>query len=73
MPESLIVTTISGKSKTVNLAALELFGYGEAELIAQPILTLVADDKIAHKTCNSKFFRTDANTKVSLKNRRFGN
>lgn len=57
MPEALIVTTCSGKIKTVNLAALELFGYREVELIGQPILTFVADDKIAHKTCNSKYLK----------------
>lgn len=46
IPDPLIVTTRSGKIKTVNLRALELFGYSEAELIGKPISTLVADEKL---------------------------
>lgn len=54
MPVALIVTTGSGKIKTVNQAALNLFGYTENELIGKPILTLVANDKLALQSCDFK-------------------
>lgn len=43
MGDPLFVTTASGKIKTVNLAAQNLFGYTEGELIGQPISTLITD------------------------------
>ncbi len=43
MTDALLVTTRSGKIKTVNRAAEELFGYSEQELINQPISIILND------------------------------
>lgn len=57
MPDALIVTTASGKIKTVNRAAIELFEYNEAELIGKSILNLVAGEKLAQKACYKVFLK----------------
>lgn len=41
MAEALLVTTASGKIKKVNQAAIDLFGYSEAELVGQQIDAIV--------------------------------
>ncbi len=43
MTDALLVTTRSGKIKTVNRAAEDLFGYSEQELINQPISIILND------------------------------
>jgi adenylate cyclase len=43
MADALIVTTKTGKIKTVNIAAQQLFGYSETELINQSI-SIILDD-----------------------------
>lgn len=43
MADALLVTTAAGIIKTVNQAALHLLGYGQAELISQPISKIIAD------------------------------
>lgn len=45
MSDALLVTTKSGKIKTVNKAAKELFGYSESELIARSISLIILDDR----------------------------
>ncbi len=42
MAEVLLVTTLSGKIKTMNPAALAMFGYSESELIGQPITSIIS-------------------------------
>lgn len=46
MAEVLVVTNNLGNIKTVNQAALDLFGYKEKELIDQPISAIAADGTI---------------------------
>ncbi len=41
--DALLVTTASGSIKTVNQATIDLFGYGESELINQSLSMIVAD------------------------------
>nr|MBA3922932.1 response regulator [Nostocaceae cyanobacterium] len=41
MAEALLVTTLSGKIKTINQAALAMFGYSEFELLGQPITSVI--------------------------------
>lgn len=43
MADALLVTSLSGKIKRVNPAAINLFGYKEAELINQPISSIIID------------------------------
>nr|MCU0516299.1 PAS domain S-box protein [Oscillatoria sp. Prado101] len=43
--EALIVTNNSGKIKTVNRAALDLFGYSEAELIGHHISVIITGER----------------------------
>ncbi|MEG4801901.1 diguanylate cyclase [Microcoleus sp. ARI1-B5] len=42
----LLVTATSGKIKKVNLAAQQLFGYTESELIGKPISMITADEEL---------------------------
>jgi len=42
MAEALLVTTLSGKIKTMNQAALAMFGYSEFELLGQPITSVIS-------------------------------
>ncbi|MBW4496222.1 MAG: PAS domain S-box protein [Oscillatoria princeps RMCB-10] len=46
MADALIVTARSGKIKTVNRAALDLFGYREAELIGHHISLILAGERL---------------------------
>jgi PAS domain S-box-containing protein len=41
MADALLVTTSSGQIKTLNVAAQNLFGYSESELLGQPISLLI--------------------------------
>lgn len=41
MADALLVTTSSGQIKTINLAAQNLFGYSETELLGKPISLLI--------------------------------
>jgi PAS domain-containing protein len=60
MADALIVTAGSGKIKTVNRAALDLFGYREAELIGHHIsLILVGEQRFSPQA-------SEANTQQSL-------
>ncbi|NET32979.1 MAG: response regulator [Cyanothece sp. SIO1E1] len=45
MADALLVTTPSGKIKTINQATQELFGYSEKELLGQPISLVISDDQ----------------------------
>ncbi len=42
MAEALLVTTLSGKIKTINQAAVAMFGYSESELLGQPITSVIS-------------------------------
>lgn len=43
--DALLVTTLSGKIKTLNQAAIDLFGFKEDELINKPISMIIADEQ----------------------------
>jgi len=45
MAEAMLVTTSSGKIKTVNKAALDLFGYEKAEIVGKHISIIIAEEK----------------------------
>lgn len=49
MADALLVTSISGNIKTVNQAAIQMFGYSEVELIRQPISLLITDSEFLHQ------------------------
>jgi adenylate cyclase len=49
MADALIVTTKYGEIKKINRAALELFGYSEAELINQSISIIIDDNQLLQK------------------------
>lgn len=51
--DALFVTNILGDIKTVNQAALNLFGYEENELIGLPISSIVSDHKFFQKVSKS--------------------
>lgn len=47
MADALLVTSLSGKIKRVNPAAINLFGYEETELINQPISSIIIDSNFS--------------------------
>jgi len=49
MADALLVTSRSGNIKTVNQAAIGMFGYSEKELIRQPISLIITDWEFLHK------------------------
>ncbi len=54
MADALLVTSRSGNIKTVNQAAIGMFGYSEKELLRQPISSLITDRKFLHKVSYSE-------------------
>jgi adenylate cyclase len=54
MAEVLLVTNNLGNIKTVNQAALDLFGYKEGELIDQPISAIASNGKILLQAIESR-------------------
>ena len=50
IPDALIVTTRSGKIKTINPAAKILFEYTEDELLGQPIASLLSETQFPYAT-----------------------
>ncbi|GET35965.1 adenylate/guanylate cyclase domain-containing protein [Microseira wollei] len=55
MAEVLLVTNNLGNIKTVNQAAIDLFGYSEGELIDQPISAIASDGKILLQAIESRY------------------
>ncbi len=55
MAEVLLVTNNLGNIKTINQAAVDLFGYKEEELINQPISAIATDGKILLQAIESRF------------------
>jgi PAS domain S-box-containing protein len=49
MADALLVTTASGKIKTVNQSAVDLFGYSEEEFIGESISIIIADGSSLHQ------------------------
>ena len=49
MGDALLVTTTLGTIKTVNQSAQWLFGYSEAELIGNPLSTIVVEEKLLYQ------------------------
>ncbi|MCW6038583.1 PAS domain-containing sensor histidine kinase [Spirulina subsalsa FACHB-351] len=54
MGDALFVTTGSGKIKTINQAAQQLFGYSEDELIGQPIALIIEDEQFLLEASQQK-------------------
>jgi adenylate cyclase len=54
MADALIVTTKLGKIKKVNQAAIELFGYTEAELIDKSISILINDNQLLQQAIQQR-------------------
>jgi two-component system, OmpR family, sensor histidine kinase VicK len=52
MADALLVTTSSGIIKTANQFTQDLFGYGEEELIDQPISKIITDEKFLNQINN---------------------
>lgn len=60
--DALIVTNKAGEIKRINRAAIDLFGYGEEELINQPISRIIDENQIIkqaiqQRTLFDKYFR----------------
>jgi PAS domain S-box-containing protein len=53
--DALIVTTRTGKIKKVNLAAQQLFGYHESELIGESIFQIIAENLWQHTASENQF------------------
>jgi len=54
MADALLVTSRSGNIKTVNQAAIEMFGYSEKELIRQPISSIITGGQFIHQISYSE-------------------
>ena len=54
MADALLVTSRAENIKTVNQAAIEMFGYSEKELLRQPIYSIITDGQFLHKVSYSE-------------------